>query len=326
MSNPPGIFPVTVAGPIASDVLFARRFKIAVCFLATVRTFSKILTSARAVLFVGPTTPGLNIADKDSFGEKMKGKILLVDDNDEFLDSTKDVLETEGYQVITAVNGEDAVALAASQRFNIVLMDIKMPGLNGVESFLKMKAQNPDVKVILLTAYFMEDLILKAQAEGVLAILSKPLDMQKLLDAVATAVEKGSSCILVADDDPAFCGSLSDALQTAGYKVKAACDGDRVKHIAEAENFDILLLDMKFPPHNGLVTYRQIKRVQPDLITIIVTGYAEEMEDLIRQALDENVYTFLAKPLEMETLLAVIREGLNAKKYGEFQKPGIRKP
>jgi CheY-like chemotaxis protein len=98
----------------------------------------------------------LNMVDKDSFGEKMRGKILLVDDNDEFLDSTRDVLETEGYQVITAANGEDAVALAASQPFNIVLMDIKMPGLNGVDSFLKMKAQNPDVQVILLTAYFME--------------------------------------------------------------------------------------------------------------------------------------------------------------------------
>jgi two-component system response regulator HydG len=266
----------------------------------------------------------LNMVDKDSFGEKMRGKILLVDDNDEFLDSTRDVLETEGYQVITAANGEDAVALAASQPFNIVLMDIKMPGLNGVDSFLKMKAQNPDVQVILLTAYFMEDLILKAQAEGVLAILSKPLDMPKLLDAVAATVEKGNSYILVADDDPVFCNSLSDALQAAGYKVKAACDGDRVKHIVAAESIDILLLDMKFPPHNGLETYRQMKRVQPDVITIIVTGYAEEMEDLIDRALDENVYTFLAKPVEMEKLLAVIREGLDAKKYGEFQKPGMR--
>ena len=254
----------------------------------------------------------------------MRGKILLVDDNDEFLDSTKDVLETEGYQVTTAVNGEDAVALAASQPFNIVLMDIKMPGLNGVDSFLKMKAQNPDVQVILLTAYFMEDLILKAQAEGVLAILSKPLDMTKLLDAVAASVEKGSSCILVADDDPVFCNSLSDALQAAGFKVKAACDGDRVRHIAAAESIDILLLDMKFPPHNGLETYRQIKKVQPDVITIIVTGYAEEMEDLISRALDENVYTFLAKPVEIEKLLAAIRQGLNDKKYGEFQKPGMQ--
>ncbi len=69
----------------------------------------------------------------------MKVKILLVDDNEDFLDSTKDVLEIEGYQVVTATNGEDAVALTGSQRFNIVLMGVKMPGITGVESFIKMK-------------------------------------------------------------------------------------------------------------------------------------------------------------------------------------------
>ena len=257
----------------------------------------------------------------------MRAKILLVDDNEDFLDSIKDVLETEGYQVITAANGEDAVVLAGSQHFDIVLMDIKMPGINGVESFLKMKAQNPDVQVILVTAYSLDDLISQAKDEGVLAILSKPLDMPILLKTIAVVLDKSSGgCILVADDDPDFCGSLSDVLQAAGYKVSATCDGDQVKRIAAAECIDILLLDMKFPPFNGLEIYRQIKRIKPEIITIIVTGYAEEMDTQIHQALDENVYTFLTKPLEMEKLFAIIREVLHAKKCGKIQKPEARKP
>lgn len=251
---------------------------------------------------------------------------MLVDDNEDFLDSTKDVLEAEGYQVITAANGEDAVFLAGSQHFNIILMDIKMPGIDGVESFLKMKAQNPDVRVILVTAYSLDDLISRAKAEGVLAILPKPLDMPKLLKTIAAVLqENNGGCILVADDDPEFCGSLSDALQTAGYKVCTTSDGDQVKRIAQAEHVDILLLDMKFPPYSGLEIYRQIKRIQPQIITIIVTGYARELDAQIHQAISENVYTFLTKPLEMEKLLAIISKVLHDKECGTLQKPENRK-
>ena len=257
----------------------------------------------------------------------MKAKILLVDDNEDFLDSTKDVLEIEGYQVITATNGEDAVVLAGSRQFDIVLMDVKMPGINGVESFVKMKAQNPDVQVILFTAYTLDDLIFQAQAEGILAILPKPLDMHKLLKTISAVLEKNSGgCILLADDDPAFCSSLSDVLQAAGYKVTATCDGDQVIRIAASNCIDILLLDMKFPPHDGLAIYRQIKRIKPEIITIIVTGFAKEMNAQINQALDENVYTFLTKPLEIEKLFATIREVLNSKECGEIIKPGSMKP
>ena len=104
----------------------------------------------------------------------MKMRILLVDDNEDFLDSTRDILVDEGYDVITATNGEDAVSLAKSHDFNLVLMDIKMPGLNGVESFLKMKENNPDVRVILFTAYSLEELVVRAKDEGACSVLTKP--------------------------------------------------------------------------------------------------------------------------------------------------------
>jgi CheY-like chemotaxis protein len=61
----------------------------------------------------------------------LKGTILLVDDNGEFLDSTKDVLEDEGYEVFTATNGEDAIRMVGERPFEVILMDIKMPGLKG---------------------------------------------------------------------------------------------------------------------------------------------------------------------------------------------------
>lgn len=65
---------------------------------------------------------------------------------------------------------------------------------------------------------------------------------------------------------------------------------------------------MKLPPDNGMEIYRHIKRIQPNFITIIVTGYAEEMAKPIDQTLDENAYALLTKPIEMENLIKLLEE------------------
>lgn len=117
----------------------------------------------------------------------MKGRILLVDDNLEYLDSTKDVLEDEGYDVCTATGGGDAVRQVQAQHFDAILMDIKMPGLNGVEAFLEMKKYDPNVRVIMCTAYGVESLIRQALDEGALAVLNKPFEMDELLQIIDDA-------------------------------------------------------------------------------------------------------------------------------------------
>ena len=69
----------------------------------------------------------------------MNKRVLLVDDNELFLDSARDVLEGEGYEVVTADSGEAALALVRAGHFPVVVMDIKMAGLNGVATFIEMK-------------------------------------------------------------------------------------------------------------------------------------------------------------------------------------------
>jgi DNA-binding NtrC family response regulator len=82
---------------------------------------------------------------------------------------------------------------------------------------------------------------------------------------------------------------------------------------------------MKLPPQNGLEVYKHIKRMQPDLITIILTGYSEEMSDLIDQTLDENAYTFLTKPIQIPELLNLLKQVIDAREKGNLQKPGREK-
>jgi CheY-like chemotaxis protein len=256
----------------------------------------------------------------------MKGEILLVDDNVAFLDSTKDVLEDEGLKVITALNGEDAVSLIAKDSFDLVLMDIKMPGMNGVESFIRMKEMKSDVKVILFTAYAFEDLIQQARDEGALAVLKKPLDLEYLLSTIKEVKEQNNGgYILIADDDEALCDNLVETLSDHGYNVAIVCSGLEAVEEVRHQPFDILLLDMKLPGLNGLEVYRKVKAKQPTVVTILMTGYAEELGDLINQAVSENAYTYLTKPIDMNELLELLNKVSLDKKAGTLEKPSLEK-
>ncbi|MCJ7703323.1 MAG: sigma-54 dependent transcriptional regulator [Anaerolineales bacterium] len=119
----------------------------------------------------------------------MKGSLLLVDDNEEFLDSTKDVLEAEEYHVATATNGKSAVALMEREDFDLVLMDIKMPGLNGLDTLREVRRSQIKTPVIIMTAYGTTDTAIETMKLGAYDYLLKPFDRDELQRIAADALE-----------------------------------------------------------------------------------------------------------------------------------------
>lgn len=234
----------------------------------------------------------------------MKGRILLVDDNEEFLDSTKDVLEEEEYHVVTAVGGEEAVKLVENSDFDVILMDIKMPGMNGVDAFIEMKKRNPGVKVVMCTAYIVENLIRRALEEGAYAVLNKPFEMDLLLRTIEMVGEsRHRGAILVADRDREFCAEIEGVLEAHGHRVVVSYDGRDALKQADNSEFDVLLLDINLSLVDGLEVHRRIKATQPHLFITIIIGYAEEMTGTVQQKLkQENGLTTLVKPLDKDRL------------------------
>ena len=244
----------------------------------------------------------------------MKGRILLVDDNEDFLDSTKDVLEEEGYQVITAATGEEAVRKAANQFFHVVVMDIKMPGINGVEAFVKMKKKNPAVRVIMCTAYIVESLIREALAQGAYAVLNKPFEMDLLIRTIDNArLQSGvGSIILVADRDRTLCTALKQVLSAHGHHVVVAHDGAAALDEARKHTFDILLLESDLPGIDGLEVHHRVKSGQAELLATIIMGPDADKAKGIGPALPREAgLTGLSKPLDIPQLLDLL-EGICA--------------
>jgi two-component system, NtrC family, response regulator HydG len=234
----------------------------------------------------------------------VKGRILLVDDNEEFLDSTKDVLEEEDYRVVTAAGGEEAIRQVENSDFDVVLMDIKMPGLNGVDAFVEMKRRKPGVKVVMCTAYIVESLIRRALEEGAYAVLNKPFEMELLLKTLEVVAQRENcGVILVADRDKQLCAAIQAELSVLGHRVVVSHDGADALKKAEEHAFDILFLDINLPSVDGLEVHRRIRATQRNVLFTIIIGFAEEMDSAVQQQLrKENGLTTLLKPLDTEGL------------------------
>lgn len=236
-----------------------------------------------------------------------KLRILVVDDNKEFCQNVADILELKGYEVVSAHDGFKGLKLVKRNGFDLVLMDVKMPVMDGVETFRKVKKVAPDTPVIMVTAFAVEDLMTEALREGAYGSLKKPLDFDQLLAIIAYATGEGA-LILVADDDENLCDNVKDVLSDKGYRVTAAYDGNMAVEKARRNNFDIMLVDMKMPALNGLETYLAIRDFRPNVVAVIITGYRQEMNELVEQTLQESAYAILEKPINMDELVSLLEQ------------------
>jgi len=116
-------------------------------------------------------------------------KILLVDDEEEFVTTLAERLELRGLQARTALNGEDALHMIEAETPRIVILDVMMPGLGGFEVLRRIKAQHPQIPVILLTGRGSEKEGVKGMELGAFDYLMKPLNIEELIKKMQEAIK-----------------------------------------------------------------------------------------------------------------------------------------
>jgi two-component system cell cycle response regulator DivK len=118
--------------------------------------------------------------------------VLIVEDNDKNMKLARDVLQAKGYQTLEAITGEDGVKLARERKPDLVLMDIQLPGINGIEAFRQIRAdaKTSRIPVVALTASVTPTDRTAIAAAGFDAFLSKPINLKEFLDTVKRMVEK----------------------------------------------------------------------------------------------------------------------------------------
>lgn len=129
----------------------------------------KILFRAEAAVPVNGMRPNA-IKGGLKMSELRKGRVLIVDDEESVGIGMSEILKDEGFEAAYVVSGRDAVEEVRSKSYNIVFMDMIMPGMNGLEAFREIKKVRPNAKVILFTGYFRdaEDVIMQGIKEGMI--------------------------------------------------------------------------------------------------------------------------------------------------------------
>jgi len=117
--------------------------------------------------------------------------VLIVEDNDKNMKLARDVLQVKGYQTLEAVTGEQGVELAKEKTPDLVLMDIQLPGISGIEAFKQLRAdpRTARIPVVALTASVTPTDRSQITAAGFDAFVSKPINLKEFLDTVKRLVE-----------------------------------------------------------------------------------------------------------------------------------------
>ena len=120
--------------------------------------------------------------------------VLIVEDNEKNMKLARDVLQAKGYKTLEAVSGEDGVKLAKQHVPDLVLMDIQLPGINGIEAFKQIRADTKTARipVVALTASVTPTDRSAINAAGFDAFVSKPINLKEFIDTVKRLIERGA--------------------------------------------------------------------------------------------------------------------------------------
>jgi DNA-binding NtrC family response regulator len=240
-----------------------------------------------------------------------KTNILVVDDLQSIRLTLGGILEDEGYNVVTVENGYQAIEAVRKTHFDVIFMDIKMPGINGVQTFREVKKIDPKATVIMMTAYSVEDLVKEALEEGAYTVIYKPFDIDRVI-ALIEELLREKILILVVDAKLSDRETLKAILEDKGYRVATARNGAEAIQMAKTRHYDIIFLEARLPDIDGVAVFEQVKQINSEAAVIMMTSYTED--DFVKRAVSYGAYACIHKPFDVEKVIALVEHLAKEKK------------
>ena len=232
-------------------------------------------------------------------------RVLVVDDDRHMVRTLSDVLEFKGWEVGNAYSGEEAVNAAATKSYDVILMDVKMPGMDGVDAFKAIKSLRPDATVVLMTAYAAQDRLAEAERSGVWRVLSKPVNIPALIELLGGAMSDSRPVLLV-DNDASFLRTLSDVLRLRGYQTVNAATIEEATSLMRERRPVAVLLHTNVKAATVQDAVQRVHGVGPSVALILYSGRSETMHEIQTQVPSDWVRAYLQKPFAVEDVMTIL--------------------
>ena len=231
-------------------------------------------------------------------------RVMIVDDDEAICRSLARIFRARGYEVVTAPDGVTAIRQADEFRPDLLLLDIRMPGIDGVETFRRIRRRHPRVIGVLMTAYSAQSAVDEARDSGVLTIFPKPLDLPGLGETVAQALR--SAPVLIVDDDEPLLASIRRLLTARGLDVVTVTTfADALAELRRRPD-RVVIADVVLGDGFGYELLNEVadrEMVQP---FILMSGRIDR-EQLEQEGRLPGAATWMEKPLDINALIGQLQ-------------------
>jgi len=228
--------------------------------------------------------------------------VLVVDDEPDLCQNLADILQEFGYEVETALCGETAIEMIRDRSYDVALLDLKMPGMDGLALSRSIRIEQPCIVPLILTAFTSPQIDEEAMLAGVRQVLCKPVDLSQLLSLVHDAVQQPA--LIIVDDDVDLCKNLQDILRYQGYRVSIAHSDHEALLRLDQRLFQVVLVDLILASGDGRIVLEAIRKRCPETKAILMTGHPNELAISMQTFPVPDAVCL--KPIDMRDLLATL--------------------
>ena len=267
-------------------------------------------------------------------------RVLVIDDEKVVCNSCGRVLEQEGYEVSLTTDGHVGIERASREKFEVVIVDLRMPGIGGKDVLRMIKQNNPETRVIVITAYSSIATAVEMMQLGAVDYLPKPFTPKELTDRIrrlfpavsepaevhveeAPVAQEGKPAsekteiaeepsaearILLAVSEPKERAALCEFLSSEPWDVIAAETHDEVLESVRGGRADVLVVGVDALGAKAYELICEVKKVTDNLPIIVASG--DPSVDLARKIRELGIFFYLMEPFDAEEVKTAVRDAV----------------
>ena len=271
-------------------------------------------------------------------------KTLVVDDNENSCMMLEDMLRPSSFVVESVGSGMEAIKRCEQEDFQLILLDWKMPEMNGIETAKRLR-ENPKtakIPIIMMTAFGKNKEMEEARENGIDAFLFKPLKASQIFDIIVGLFVKNEAGqtvekeivtreslnrkavqglhLLLAEDNLINQKVAVEILSTAGITLDIANNGRESVEMVRKKKYDAILMDVQMPEMDGIEATRMIRSETKNMMIPIIAMTANAMKGDREKCLEAGMNDYISKPIDTEQLFSVLKRWVGGDIQRDSQK------